>query len=296
MTKICSFCKTEFPVKPSHFTRRSYCSKNCMAGGYKLRMRGSMNPNFGFFRRVKARNCLICGKPFKTYQTIQSAKTCSKECKSRRMSVQRLGVPNPQRPGIRVRLGRRCKCVICGVEFRSFGKKKRCPLHTVQASVRKCLICGNRISSNYSKTCSSQCSSRHRANIQRGDLSHRWRGGSTSPSMILRGSFDYAQWRTSVFERDEYTCLVCGCRGGRLAAHHIKPFGEFPSLRLVLANGVTLCWPCHTPIRWKEADFEQWLKVNRPGLVTHDLETVIRAVATRLESRRPNQAEHERTP
>jgi 5-methylcytosine-specific restriction endonuclease McrA len=53
------------------------------------------------------------------------------------------------------------------------------------------------------------------------------------------------EWRKAVFERDKYTCQLCGQVGGRLQADHIKPYKEFPELRLELSNGRTLCVPCH---------------------------------------------------
>ena len=61
---------------------------------------------------------------------------------------------------------------------------------------------------------------------------------------IWRG-VEYKLWRESVFERDNYTCIWCGIRGGTLNADHIKPFVAFPELRFAIDNGRTLCLPCH---------------------------------------------------
>lgn len=72
-----------------------------------------------------------------------------------------------------------------------------------------------------------------------------WRGGITPINLKIRTSAEYKLWRKSVFDRDNYTCVFCGIRGGRLNADHIKPFAEFPDLRLSLDNGRTLCEPCH---------------------------------------------------
>jgi 5-methylcytosine-specific restriction endonuclease McrA len=64
-----------------------------------------------------------------------------------------------------------------------------------------------------------------------------------------RNSADYRDWRTAVYQRDDYTCQRCNKRGGHdLHAHHIKGWTRYPSLRFNLANGVTLCHPCH--IAW----------------------------------------------
>lgn len=61
----------------------------------------------------------------------------------------------------------------------------------------------------------------------------------------IRSSWAYIQWRKAVFIRDDYTCQFCQKRGVKIHADHIKPFGEYPDLRLDVNNGRTLCVPCH---------------------------------------------------
>jgi hypothetical protein len=66
--------------------------------------------------------------------------------------------------------------------------------------------------------------------------------GISSANEKVRKSNNYKEWRKGVFQRDDYTC---GKHGGRLYADHIQPFAVFPELRFDLANGRTLCVPCH---------------------------------------------------
>jgi len=50
---------------------------------------------------------------------------------------------------------------------------------------------------------------------------------------------------------------MCGEKGGRLTAHHIKPYATHPDLRYTETNGITLCWSCHLSVKNKEAEHEQ---------------------------------------
>lgn len=80
--------------------------------------------------------------------------------------------------------------------------------------------------------------------FQRGAAHPRYTGYKTA-RQIDRGRYESKAWRVAVFRRDNYTCQVCGVRGGRLNAHHIKPWATVPALRHDVANGITLCEPCH---------------------------------------------------
>jgi hypothetical protein len=67
------------------------------------------------------------------------------------------------------------------------------------------------------------------------------------------GCAEDIDWRNSIFKRDNWTCQECKVKGGRLEAHHKKPFKKFPELRFELSNGITLCKECH-----KKTDSYGW--------------------------------------
>ena len=79
----------------------------------------------------------------------------------------------------------------------------------------------------------------------RGAKNANWKGGVTPQNKIIRHSIEYRLWRESVFARDGWKCKGCKKVGGKLNAHHIKPFARFPELRFAIDNGVTLCTDCH---------------------------------------------------
>ena len=71
--------------------------------------------------------------------------------------------------------------------------------------------------------------------------------------------FEYKQWRSKVFQRDNWICQTCWERGYRLAAHHIKSFSKILRENKITTiweaqmceelwdvnNGITLCRDCH---------------------------------------------------
>lgn len=85
----------------------------------------------------------------------------------------------------------------------------------------------------------------------RGENHVHWKGGSGSLRHQEMARVEYKEWRQLVFIKDDYTCQVCDDRGVYLHADHIKPWSEFPELRLEVSNGRTLCVPCHYYVTFK---------------------------------------------
>ncbi|MES2247629.1 MAG: HNH endonuclease [Pseudomonadota bacterium] len=92
-----------------------------------------------------------------------------------------------------------------------------------------------------------------RERAPRGAQCHSYVDGKNAERHGERLTEAYKRWRYDVMLRDLFTCQHCGdARGGNLNAHHIKPFAGFPDLRLDLANGITLCKPCHKAVHAAE--------------------------------------------
>ena len=98
--------------------------------------------------------------------------------------------------------------------------------------------------------------------VHKGEKSYLWKGGITLLTKQIRGCFEYRQWRSDIFTRDDFTCQECGKRGCYFHAHHIKSFTsilqyyEITTIEEALEcselwninNGITLCKKCHRKI------------------------------------------------
>ena len=84
-----------------------------------------------------------------------------------------------------------------------------------------------------------------------GEKNPMWKNNATERNYGIRNTEDYRKWRKAVFERDNYTCQLCGFTGKNsyqeivIHADHIQPLAYFPEFRFELSNGRTLCVWCH---------------------------------------------------
>ena len=92
-----------------------------------------------------------------------------------------------------------------------------------------------------------------------GEKSPHWKGGISKIDKLCRRMFEYKQWRSDIFQRDNWTCQTCGAKGCYLTAHHIKSFCKIIKENNIknivearnclelwnINNGVTLCEECH---------------------------------------------------
>lgn len=89
-----------------------------------------------------------------------------------------------------------------------------------------------------------------------GEKNGRWRGGSNDKH---KGN-EYNHWRISVYKRDSFKCKINNedCNG-KIEAHHILGWEEYPELRFNINNGITLCHFHHPRKRIDEIKLIQTL-------------------------------------
>lgn len=136
----------------------------------------------------------------------------------------------------------------------------------------KCTHCGKeyykeRGSDKRSRFCSRAC----RAKFHHSGEKHwKWKGGISSIKDKLKSSEPYMAWRLKVFQRDWFTCKLCGYRGKKskahgdktsdIHAHHIEPIRDNYDNSINVENGITLCVPCHRLTYGKENKFAMVFK------------------------------------
>ena len=88
----------------------------------------------------------------------------------------------------------------------------------------------------------------------RGAGNHSWKGGLEFRKKTNdRRDSAYGAWRKQVWLRDNFACKIANpdCKG-RLEAHHILGWAEYPELRYEINNGITLCHAHHPRKRAEE--------------------------------------------
>jgi len=90
----------------------------------------------------------------------------------------------------------------------------------------------------------------------KGDKHWNWKGGKSQPINLIRSSLDYHLLRLSIFKRDNFTCQMCGVRGGQLIMHHIIPVSTNIELTLLDTNTITVCKSCHAKLHRGKNGFE----------------------------------------
>lgn len=126
----------------------------------------------------------------------------------------------------------------------------------------KCNICGIQLKSCYAKTCKKHIprnpeTYKKMSKKVSGENNWRWIKDRTKLCRVSkqgeRRTSIYFNWRKLVWSRDNWKCKINNqdCLG-RIEAHHILGFTEYPELRYDINNGITLCHYHHPKSRVEE--------------------------------------------
>jgi len=171
--------------------------------------------------RNKIKNCKICNTEFtrpKGYSNIQwnNKKFCTNKCSVKDLHTKQIGTKHTEEHKRKISVS-------------NTGKKRP----KTQEHIDKIKV-------GFSKEMRKKIS-----DSKKKENNPNWKGGISPVNALIRMSAEYRLWREAVFTRDNWTCIWCGVRGGKLNADHIKPFAHYPELRFAIDNGRTLCIDCH---------------------------------------------------
>jgi len=176
------------------------------------------------------RQCLVCGKDFRLHNNrdVARKKYCSNECRLKatrspehrqKISKALTGKPHPHKGHPK------------GHEISELTKIK------ISKALQQ-----RKLSNEHRKHLSEALKGRPG---MVGSKHPAWKGGKKPWHRAVQNHAIYKQWRLSVYERDNFSCVNCGQVGGKLHAHHIIAPRNNPKLACELSNGVTLCKKCH---------------------------------------------------
>jgi hypothetical protein len=155
------------------------------------------------------------------------------------------------------------ECQVCGQTFTCYpnynGVERR---FCSRSCAYKCPLRGEKIrQANLGKKASPELRKKlSEAHIGKmcGPDSPSWKGGISKYTQGLRSHPAYARWRQAVLAKADYTCQLCGVRGGKLQAdHHPYPFSKYPDRRLDVDNGRALCRACHHHVTYVTKEWRQ---------------------------------------
>ena len=117
----------------------------------------------------------------------------------------------------------------------------------------KCEVCGKeaaQIESMYYRHknhyCSAKCASVGQGIIYKRENHPNWNPNISDEDRIKERRYkEYENWRTSVFEKYNYTCQLSGQKGGQLEVHHLSNYSTDIEHRLDINNGIVLAKHIH---------------------------------------------------
>lgn len=210
VTVQCTNCGVNVQRYPSQVSNTPFCTKVChneyVEQKHSVRLR-----------------CEICNKKFRrkrSHYERDGRNYCSYECSDEGFSRYYSGEDHPGY------LNTHTNCSYCDKEI-----------------YRKRVL----ILRQESFFCSIECEGKWKSENMRGENSPRYNPNLTEEERVRERLIpEYYYWRLSVFERDNFTCQLCGDdKGGNLNAHHLNSYKWDVDNRTNVDNGITLCEKCH---------------------------------------------------
>ena len=203
--RVCQICGDHFRVSPSRIRRDEgkYCSQECFGKGLSLVLKGRKHTE----ESKRKMSLALKGKKKKSFSEehrrklglVNKGKTFSEEHK-RKIREALKGKPHYSQRGEKNHgwKGGKIKrsCEMCGKEF-NYNRSD------LKRGERRC--------------CSLECAGKWRSKNIVKEKNPAWKGGITPVHLKLRGSPQYADWRTKVFIRDDFSWA-----GGTHLTHQIK--------------------------------------------------------------------------
>ena len=173
-----------------------------------------------------------------TNKRWKTAKYCSQKC---------YWNDYPNRPHNGEGKGIKGKCLICGKIVKKGGRNREQVLKGICYCSQECFH-KSRIGIKFKITGKGLENIRRASKIHglsiRGKNAPNWKGG-VSRKNHRRENIKYREWRKAVYRRDFWTCQDCREKQKHPIAHHLKGWNEYPNLRYMVENGITLCRGCH---------------------------------------------------
>lgn len=259
LIKPCKNCGESFKVRnKAKYDTTNFCSIECKRAHWSKTMVGENAAHYKNGNRTKETVvCDNCGKEAqkdKAQILRWNHHFCCRECQIefyRKEENKKIGASSPKYSQVDV------ICEWCGKSFKSY-----------------------KSTASIVRFCSKDCRNSWQSEMMMGEKHYNWRGGISKERQLDMARKKYREWRKSIFERDRYTCQICGDnRGGNLRAHHIKLYSSFPELRYSIENGITLCEECHKKVHLQldiqsEPQYNLLMKLRRLAEMTSPTENI----------------------
>ncbi|MHA1280290.1 MAG: HNH endonuclease [Candidatus Helarchaeota archaeon] len=251
----CEICNKVIYVRNSYFTNRNrrFCSKECR--------------NNYFARFPKIKNCLVCQTEFKD-RSGGTRKYCSLKCYWKNLKIiHQTAGHNFKKEKVIIRCkfcnnnisllpSRAKKRKFCSQSCASkwkikmgiiktpkgFGIKSRFKKGNTPPFKGKKMLIESKIKMRNAKL---KNPTRYWLGKKRLKMRKAIKSEWCEYRRQLRERTEYKLWRRAVFNRDNYTCILCGKKDKTIQADHIIPARLRGDLILNVKNGQTLCKECH---------------------------------------------------